>query len=161
MDLTIDKDLDSSTLTVVAMFAHPREKVWDLYADPRKMERIWGPPTHPATVTRHELRPGGIVQYFMTSPEGERFHGLWNVTDVVPLERFSAQDLFADADGNAMVDMPATTMTFVFSDVDSGTQMQTVATYTSREAMEQVLAMGMLEGMQAAMGQIDGVLAES
>ena len=70
MELTVDKDLENRTLTVVADFDHPVEKVWELYADPRKMERWWGPPTYPATVVRHELAPGGVVHYFMTSPGG-------------------------------------------------------------------------------------------
>lgn len=77
MELTVDKDLEEHTLTVVATFDHPVEQVWDLYADPRKMERWWGPPTYPATVVEHSLTPGGVVRYYMTGPDGEQFHGRW------------------------------------------------------------------------------------
>ena len=49
----------------------PIARVWALWADPRKLERWWGPPTFPATVLEHDLRPGGKVSYYMTSPEGE------------------------------------------------------------------------------------------
>jgi hypothetical protein len=35
----------------------------------------------------------------------------------------------------------------------------TVTTFPSLEALEQLLDMGMEDGMKAAMGQIDGVLA--
>ncbi len=75
MELTVDKDLEEHTLTVVATFDHPVEQVWDLYADPRKMERWWGPPTYPATVVEHSLTSGGVVRYYMTGPDGEQFHG--------------------------------------------------------------------------------------
>jgi hypothetical protein len=37
--------------------------------------------------------------------------------------------------------------------------MVTVTTFPSVEALEQVLGMGMEEGLRAAMGQIDAVLA--
>ncbi|RAE62045.1 SRPBCC domain-containing protein, partial [Burkholderia multivorans] len=73
-------DEDTRTLTMVARFAAPPERVWDVYADPRQLERVWGPPTYPATVVDHELTPGGRVTYYMTSPEGERYYGLWEVT---------------------------------------------------------------------------------
>lgn len=160
MDLSIDKDLSHHTLTVTATFDHPREKVWDLYADPRKLERIWGPPTHPATVVEHDLRPGGRMRYFMTSPEGEKYHGLWQITEVDPGRSFAAEDYFADADGQPLPDMPATSFVFTFTEADGRTTMATVSSYASLEALEQVLAMGMEEGLTAAMGQIDGVLDE-
>ena len=58
-----------------AEFDAPIERVWQLWADPRQLERWWGPPSHPATVERHDLTPGGDVTYFMTGPEGEKHRG--------------------------------------------------------------------------------------
>jgi uncharacterized protein YndB with AHSA1/START domain len=49
---------------------------------------------------------------------------------------------------------------FTFEPKDGGTRMVTVTKFPSLEALEQLLAMGMEEGMNAAMGQIDAVLAE-
>lgn len=54
---TITKDLDTRSLVITASFAAPVERVWQIYADPRQLERIWGPPTYPATVTEHSLTP--------------------------------------------------------------------------------------------------------
>src|SRR5659263_474246 len=51
---------------------------------PDQLERWWGPPTYPATVVEHDLTPGGHVTYFMTGPEGERFHGWCRVLEVDP-----------------------------------------------------------------------------
>ena len=160
MDLQFDKNLDQHSLTVTATFDHPQDRVWDLYADPRKLERFWGPPTYPATVVEHDLTPGGVMRYFMTSPEGEQHHGLWRITAVDPGRSFAADDFFADSDGNPLPDMPSTHFTFTFSEAGGRTTMVTESTYDSIEALEQVLAMGMEEGLKEAMGQIDGVLAE-
>ncbi|MGJ3561418.1 SRPBCC family protein [Streptomyces sp. INA 01156] len=42
---SVDKDLDHLTLTVIADFTAPVEKVWQLWADPRQLERWRGLPT--------------------------------------------------------------------------------------------------------------------
>ncbi len=160
MELTVDKDLDAHTLTVTATFDYPVEKVWQLYADPRKMERWWGPPTYPATVVEHELAPGGVVHYFMTSPEGEEFHGCWRVQTVDEPRRFTADDYFADADGNPVADMPATHMDYSFEAIDGGTRMVCVSSYDSLDDLQKTLDMGMEEGLTGSMSQMEAVLAE-
>ena len=45
-------------------------------------------------------------------------------------------------------------------DVGGKTRMTTVTEFVSTEQLEQVLAMGMEEGMVGAIGQIDEVLAD-
>ena len=54
---SLDKDLDNLRLTLVADFDAPIERVWQLWADPRQLERWWGPPGYPATVKQHDLTP--------------------------------------------------------------------------------------------------------
>ncbi|MFT4187644.1 MAG: SRPBCC domain-containing protein [Aeromicrobium sp.] len=160
MELNVTTDHEAHRITVVSTFEHPLAKVWDLYADPRKLERWWGPPTYPATVVRHELRPGGVVHYFMTSPEGEKYHGLWHVDSVEPQASFAVRDLFADDDGEPLPNMPVATMRFAFDATDTGARVECVTQYASAEALAQVVEMGMEEGMRAAMGQMEDVLAE-
>lgn len=40
---TIDVDHDALTLTIVAEFAAPKQRLWDAYADPRLIEQFWAP----------------------------------------------------------------------------------------------------------------------
>ena len=79
----ITTDVDTRTLTITAEFAAPVTRVWAMYADPRQLEQVWGPPEYPATFVDHDLRPGTRTTYYMTSPEGEKFAGYWDITDVV------------------------------------------------------------------------------
>ena len=72
----VQHDLDALTLTITADFAAPVERVWEVYADPRQLERVWGPPGYPATFVDHDLVPGGRMNYFMTSPDGDKFFRL-------------------------------------------------------------------------------------
>jgi len=68
---SVEKDLDRLTITIVADFAAPLARVWDAYADPRQIERFWGPPCYPATFLRHDAAPGGRSIYKMTGPTGD------------------------------------------------------------------------------------------
>jgi len=156
----IDKDPENCTMTVVAEYDAPPARVWELYADPRQLERFWGPPTWPATVVDHDLSPGGRVTYFMTGPDGEKSAGYWNVLEVEPLRRFVVDDGFADDTGEPNPNMPTTRMELALAArADGGTTMTVVSTFPSTEAMNQMLEMGMEDGMREAMSQIDSVLA--
>jgi uncharacterized protein YndB with AHSA1/START domain len=154
------KDPANRRMTITAEFGAPVERVWQIWADPRQLERWWGPPTYPATVVDHDLSAGGAVNYFMTSPEGDKYAGWWRVSAVAAPRRVGVEDGFADADGRPDPNMPVTVVAVTLDDRDGGgTRMEITSTFATVEAMDQLLAMGMDEGMKAAMGQIDALLA--
>lgn len=157
----VRKDPEALTMTFDAEFEASPERVWQLWADPRQLERWWGPPTYPATVTAHDLRAGGRVEYHMTGPEGDQPRGYWELVEVEPPHRLVAYDGFAKDDGTPNPDMPGTTFTVDIHEVADGrTQMTIESVFPSTVAMEQLLAMGMEEGMTEAVGQIDAILAQ-
>ena len=157
----VDKDLDACTLTITAEFDAPLERVWELWADPRKLERWWGPPTYPATFTKHDLAPGGRVESYMTGPAGDQPHGYWDVLEVEPPRRILFRAGFANADGTPNTDLPINTIRVGIEEVAEGrTRMSIEIAFPSTKAMEQVLAMGTEEGLSQSVGQIDAILAE-
>ncbi len=156
----IRKDPSALSMTIASEWDAPIARVWQLWADPRKLERWWGPPTFPATVVEHDLRPGGKVAYYMTGPEGEQHHGWWKVVSVDEPHRLELEDGFADADGAADDTLPTTRSIVTFAEIASGATRMVIETrFPSHEAMEQMVAMGMEEGITAAIGQIDAILA--
>ncbi len=154
----VDKDLDNHTMTVVAEYDAPVERVWQLYADPRQLERIWGPPTWPATVVDHDLSPGGRVTYFMTGPEGEKSRGWWRVTSVDPPSSLEFTDGFAHQDGTPNAAMPTTTVRVRLTEHDGGTRMELRFIFDSRERMEQLERFGAFEVFPQSVAQMDAVL---
>jgi uncharacterized protein YndB with AHSA1/START domain len=156
----IEKDYDGLALILTADFDAPVERVWQLWADPRKLERWWGPPTHPATVEEHELTPGGSVSYYMTDPEGAKYRGWWRIRSVEAPHALEFEDGFADDDGAPVAEMPVTTNRVTLTAHGDGTRMELRAVFESREQFEQLEAMGMVEGMQQSMGQMDALLEE-
>jgi uncharacterized protein YndB with AHSA1/START domain len=154
----VRQDLDNLTLTITADFAAPIERVWRVYADPRQLEKVWGPPTYPATVVDHDLRPGGRVTYYMTGPEGEKFAGYWHVTGVDEPTSLSFDDGFADLDFNPNPDLPVSRNVYTFTAHGGGTRAVYVSTFESPEALQKVLDMGIVEGATSAINQIDELL---
>ena len=157
----VRKDPEALTMTLDAEFDASPDRVWQLWADPRLLERWWGPPTYPATVTSHNLRPGGRVEYHMTGPEGDRSRGYWEVLEAEAPRRLVFRDGFANADGTPNADLPMNEARVTIVEVDAGrSRMSIESRFASAEAMEQILAMGMEEGLRQALGQIDAILAE-
>jgi uncharacterized protein YndB with AHSA1/START domain len=149
----VHQDPDALTVTLVAEFPAPVERVWQLWADPRQLERWWGPPGCRTTVHEHDLVPGGLVTYVMALPDGDESGGWWRV------ETVDAPWSLSFGDGWAGSDVPTTAVRVVLAEQDAGTRMEIRSTFTSREQMEEILRMGAVEGLRAAVGQIDALLA--
>jgi uncharacterized protein YndB with AHSA1/START domain len=157
----VRKDPQTLTMAIDAQFDAAPDRVWQLWADPRQLERWWGPPTYPATFTKHDLTPGSRVEYHMTGPEGDQPRGYWEIVEAIAPHSLVFRDGFANDDGMPNTDLPLTTATVNIVDMGEGrTRMTIESIFPSREAMEQVLAMGAEEGLKQAVGQIDAILAD-
>lgn len=153
------KDTENLTMTLITEFAADRERVWQVWEDPRQLERWWGPPTWPATFATHNFAPGGRCHYFMTGPDGTEAHGWWEIIAVDAPHRLQIEDGFANEDGSPVDPLDTTTMVMTLEDTPTGTRMTTVSTFRSADQLERMLGMGMEEGMKEASGQIDTLLA--
>ncbi len=148
------------TLKVVADYPVPVERLWDAYADPRQLERFWGPEQWPATFTRHDMAVGGMSHYHMTGPDGTISRGWFRFLAIEPGRRIEVEDGFSEEGGAPNIAMPTMRMVFSFEPTPTGSRFISVTTFPSLAAMEQLVQMGMMEGMRSAMGQIDAVLAD-
>ena len=158
---SIHKYPETLTMTITAELDAGVERAWQLWADPRQLERWWGPPTYPATFVDHDLATGGRATYFMTGPDGNKSHGWWQVLATEPPHRLEFKDGFANDSGAPNDAMPTMTVVVTLTDRDGGGTVMAIETrFPSLEAMEQLVSMGMEEGMAAALAQIDEILAE-
>lgn len=157
----VHKDPENLTMAFTAEFDATPERVWQLWEDPRLFEKWWGPPEYPATIVDHEFRPGGTVRYYMTGPEGEKYHGWSQIIALDPPKSLEFADGFLDDDGNEVEGMPSMTSRVEIAGSGDATRMVITTTFPSLEAMEQLIEMGAEEGMKLALGQIDDLLAAS
>lgn len=157
---SIKTDASTLTLTAIGSYPVPVERLWQAWSDPRQLECFWGPPTWPATFTSHTIKAGSRSSYFMTGPNGETSSGYWDIDEVETGKRFALRDGFANPDGTPNREMPETRMEITFETTKTGSRFVCVSTFESLEAMEQLVQMGMVEGLTVAMGQLDALLAD-
>lgn len=98
----------------------------------------------------------------MTGPEGDTPKGYWTILEAEPPTHLRAVDGFANEDGSNADEMPGPSgMDVRIESIGGGrTRMSIESRFPSTEAMEQLIAMGMEEGLTDAVGQIDAILAE-
>lgn len=158
-----ETDRENLQLTVTGEFIATPERVWRLWADPRQLEQWWGPPGWPASFPRYEFEPGGEARYRMTGPAGEVSAAWFRFIEIDEPRRIELVDGFSGDDGEPTEAMPS--MRMVVEIEPSGgsdgsvTTMSIRTIFDSVEQLEQITGMGMVEGMTAAMNQIDGLLA--
>jgi uncharacterized protein YndB with AHSA1/START domain len=157
--VSTNQNPDALTFTIVSEFAAPPARVWQIWSDPRQLERWWGPPTYPATFTDHDLVAGGSASYYMTGPEGDKAAGWWRILAVDEPRFIEFEDGFADETGAPNDKMPTTRARVELEATGSGTRMTVTTTFGSVDEMQQLIDMGMDEGATLAMGQIDAILA--
>ena len=156
----ITTDPENLTMTLVADFAAPADRLWRAFTQPEQLERFWGPPGWPSTFTEFDFTVGGRARYHMTSPQGERSRGSWEFVKIEPESTFEVLDSFVDEDGSPTEGFPAMRMVFTFTSTADGSRMVNTTHFVSAEALEQTIAMGAIEGSRMAMDQLDAVLQD-
>lgn len=156
-DVTTDPEV--LTMTLVADFAAPVERVWTAFTDPSQLELFWGPPGWPATFTAFDLTVGGRAAYDMTSPQGEKSRGSWEFLKIDAPRSLEVLDAFANEEGDVLDGTPVMRVTFDFEATATGTRLTNVSYFDSADALQQIIAFGAVEGSTLAFNQLDRVLA--
>ncbi len=159
--ISTSTDPEALRLTVTAEFAATPEKVWSVWENARQLERWWGPPTYPATFTRHDFVVGGESRYYMTGPQGDTPHGYWRMRTIDAPRRLEFDNGLAGDDGEPMPGVEPMAAHVTFESTDGGTRMTTESKFVDQTQMTTMLATGMEEGMKQAVIQIDEVLASA
>ncbi len=155
------KDAEANAITFTCEFDASVEQVWRMWTDPRLLERWWGPPGYPATVVDHDLSPGGVVRYFMTGPDEERYPGGFRITHVEGPALLAFDDFFENDEGGPDPNLPtSTTRVEIVSGPAGTTRMTLVTTAPTAEALAQLEELGAVDGMTGALGQVDDLLRE-
>jgi len=157
--ISTTKNAEPLTLTLVAEYAAPPARVWQLWSDPRQLERWWGPPTWPATFEQHDVTVGGESQYYMTGPSGEKARGWWRFTALDEPRSLEFEDGFSDDAGAPNPQMPTMRLRVDIEEAGAVTRMTVTTHFNTTAEMEQLVEMQMVEGMNEALGQIDAILA--
>ena len=158
--MNVTKDAEHLTMTVVAEFDAELPRGWQLYAEPRQLERWWTPAEYPLTITDHDLSVGGYVRAQVVGPGGEKTHAYWRITAVDAPRTLAWEDGFLDDSGEPDPTMPLTTMLLTLDDrAGDRTVMTLVITFPSAESMEMHEVMDLEAQMAQVLGQAEALLS--
>ena len=156
----VTKDVAARTMTLTAELDATLDRAWQLYADPRQLERWWNPPGYPLTIVDHDLSVGGWVRAYVTSPEGQKVHAYWRITAVDAPRSMEWEDGFLDDDGEPNSDIPPTSMSLKLAErAGGGTVMTILVGFPTDESMQWYVDMDMAEQMTLTIGQAEALLA--
>jgi len=155
---TVETELDDLTLTVTADFDAAVEQVWELWADPGKLGRWWGPPDYTTTFEPYELSAGSKMAHRMTGPDGDKHEGVWRIESVDPPRSLELSDADVDEEGEPNDGLALTGMTIELAERDGGTRMSVRSTFFSREGMEG-MAEGFAEGLRLSFSRMEALLS--
>lgn len=157
MDFSVNKE--NNTITVKKAFDAELPLVWKAYTDPEILDKWWAPKPWVARTKSMDFRTGGHWLYAMVGPNGEEHWALANYTLVEDQKRFTADDAFADSDGNINEDMPQSYWDSNFNSIEGGTLVTFDIAYPDLAALEATIAMGFKEGLTLAAQGLDEYFA--
>ena len=139
-------------------FSAPKEKVWEYYTTAELLDKWWAPEPYKAVTKSFDFSEGGHWHYVMQGPEGEAHFCINNYKTIHPQESFSAFDGFANEDWSVKTDMPGSDWEVTFTQNGDMTDVKVVLTCDSKEGLSTLVEMGMKEGFNQGLDQLEVLL---
>jgi uncharacterized protein YndB with AHSA1/START domain len=152
-------DRENNTLTIQREFLADRARLWDHYTKSELLEQWFAPPPMSTRTKSMDFREGGHWHYAMIEPNGTEYWGMTQYKTIHPIEALQYTDAFCDEEGIINTDIPSAGWTITFSDQGEKTLVQSVLTFKSLADLDQILEMGMEDGMKATYETLDKLLA--
>jgi uncharacterized protein YndB with AHSA1/START domain len=151
-------DKEKNTLTIRREFAADRKLVWDAYTKSEILNQWFAPKPFTTKTKSMSFREGGYWLYAMIDPAGPEYWGRMDYEKIRPIDQYSGLDAFSDENGNINTELPRAHWLVSFSDLGENTLVETVVTYNSLNDLEQVINMGMKDGLTSTMEKLDELL---
>jgi uncharacterized protein YndB with AHSA1/START domain len=156
LDFLVDED--KNTITLKREFAAKRQLVWDCYTKSELLDK-WFAPKPLTTKTKFmDFSEGGHWHYAMVELNGQEYWGRMDYQTIQPIDNYTALDGFCDDTGALNPELPRSKWDVTFSDAATHTLVETVVFYTSAEALQQVIQMGLKEGLTSTLERLDELL---
>jgi len=155
-DFLVNKE--KNTITIKREFAAKRQLVWDCYTKSELLDRWFAPKPFTTKTKFMDFSEGGYWHYAMVEPNGQEYWGRMDYQTIQPIDNYTSLDGFCDDTGALNPELPRSKWNVTFSDVATHTLVETVVSYTSSEALQQVIKMGLKEGLTSTLERLDELL---
>jgi Uncharacterized conserved protein len=157
---------DGQDLLMESKFAAPRDLVYQMFSEQKHLTNWWGPEGWQTDIRRFEFRPNGVWHYVMRCMDtrqhefyGQESWGMAVYHEISVPDRIAYSDMFADENGSILAGMPQILVTTEFrGEGNKRTRVTTHSRFASDEALQQVLAMGIVEGCASQFSRLAGYL---
>ena len=121
-------------ITIIRRCKAPRELVWQVWTDPRHVEKWWGPFGPDDTSSEIDLRVGGTFYVRMHAPDGTEHPSRGVISELDPLEKIvmTGDPAARDACGAGLP--PNAVITIRFEDDRLGTKVTLNTVFESEAA---------------------------
>lgn len=156
---------EGNTLILERVFDAPRDLVYKCFTDQEIIKEWWIPgPGWTVPVSKMDLKVGGTWHYMMKGPDdGSEWANMesWGIAtykEIDPPRKLVYEDSFSDESGEINQDMPTSSTVIEFNDDGAKTSIRAITTYAKESDLQQVIQMGMVEGVTATYNNLDIVL---
>lgn len=139
-------------------FKAPKSKVWQYYTTAELLDKWWGPKPYVAVTDSFDFREGGHWRYVMKGPEGDAHHCILNYKTIDPENSYTAFDAFANEDWSVNEELPSQDWEITFTEEGDMTHLKVVLHCKSAEDLETLVKMGMKEGFDIGLNQLEELL---
>lgn len=149
---------EKNQLIAERSFKAPKSKVWQCYTTAELLDKWWGPEPYKAVTHSFDFREGGHWHYVMQGPEGDKHYCINEYKTIDPENSFTAYDAFANEDWTVNKALPGSDWEITFTEVGDTTHVRVITTYQSAEDLATVVKMGMKEGFDTGLNQLEALL---
>jgi len=152
-------------IVITREFAAPRQLVWDVWTQPKHIEKWFGPKGFDTRVDKLDFKVGGSSAYVMIGPDGTEYPSNGVFKEIVPIEKIVTTDEFGEGvekiEALKNVDLPqGMVSTFLFDDLGARTKLTIITAHPTVEDREKHEAMGVVDGWNSSLDKLGDHLAE-
>jgi uncharacterized protein YndB with AHSA1/START domain len=150
---------DQKTLLAERSIEAPLEKVWAAWTNSEELDKWWAPLPYQAITKSYSFTEGGEWHYCMRGPEGDVHWCLNTYLIITPFASFTAVDCFCDEKKVVNEAMPSNHWDIQFDTEGNLTKILVTTTYATPKDLQTVINMGMKEGFNMGLDQLEALLA--
>ncbi len=165
MTATSTTQTNDKEIVITREFAAPRQLVWDVWTQPKHIEKWFGPKGFDTRVDGLDFKVGGRSTYVMVGPDGTEYPSTGVFKEIVPIEKIVTTDEFGEGfdkiESMKNVDLPQGMIsTFLFDDLGDRTKLTLITAHPTVEDREKHEAMGVVDGWNSSLDKAAAYLAE-
>ncbi|QBD83603.1 SRPBCC domain-containing protein [Ktedonosporobacter rubrisoli] len=146
-------------LIFTRLLAAPREVAFAVFTTSEHLAQWWGPKDWTLPVCTIDFRPGGVWHFCLRSATGQEETWVKAVyREIVKPELIVFTEIFADAQGNVVDELPERLITVTFAEHQGKTKLTICIRYASAAVLQTVLAMGAIQGFKEGWDRLEAYL---